>query len=212
MGAKKGTDNAKLWRDQRVDTRKQLIEDALLQLSKRKDKIKSKKELVERLVLITGMNRTTFTRTGSKYAELILGFLNKQNGTAGSVSINDMNLEALRIFAKMKELEIHELAKDKAKLHKENKDLMAIKNVGNLTDISDTVMALLLVIERFSDFTSLDYDNNLIIDTTKDEDDPERIIASGARTLALFNTLKANPVLAGTPKDKMLTIDGEGHE
>lgn len=197
MGAKKGTDNAKAWRDDKVDARKRLIEETLLTLSKRKNKITSKRELVEKLVDITGINRTTFTRTGSKYAELIYGFLNTQVGAAGAVRINDMNLEALRINAKMRELEIQELKKEQGKLVKENKELMAVNNVGDLTDISDTVMALLLVIERFSDFASLDYDNNQIVDTTKDIDDPDRAIASGVRTKALFNTLKATPILSG---------------
>lgn len=208
MGAKKGTDNAKVWRNEKVGARKKLIEDTLLTLSKRKTKIKSKKELVEKLVDITGINRTTFTRTGSKYAELIYGFLNTQVGTAGAVRINDMNLEALRIHTKMQQLEVQEIKKEQGKLIKENKELTAIKNVGDLTDISDTVMSLLLIIERFSDFISLDYDSAQIIDTTKDTDDPDRIIASGVRTSALFNTLKANPILSGIPQQEVKIIEG----
>jgi len=199
MGAKKGMNNAKAYQHDKVEHNRKKVLEAMGKISPIKEKITDEKELVSLLSKLTGIHRTTFTRKGSKYRKEVLGFLNKQPGATGELDIHDMDMETLRIHTKMQQIHIQELEKENRKLRENSKERIAFNNTEGENDTADTVMTLMLVLERECCMAELDIERQQIIDATKYEDDPDRVIASGARAAPLFALLKENPLIFGTP-------------
>jgi len=201
MGAKKGSNNALKHQLKLVAGNKAKIERALFELEPIKNKFDGLKDLIPVIVTKTGINRTTLTRKGSKHKTLLLDFLNQQPGSAGTLSIEDMNEDTLRIHALAMQIEVDELKSDNKRLINKLKsvanDVHSNKSGTKTSDFMDTAMALMLIVDRFNDFIIIDPSTNSIEDLTKYEDDPDRVIANGNRTKPLFKLLKAEEELFG---------------